>query len=108
MCRPGYRAALIEMAVVSNAALAAYTLNRRSAPLTSHGMRAAYGVYLVEDAEDMDAAPRTAATARGLPIHRPISAAFGDFRRFRAPHQHGLRACSVADSDRRGSRSPGN
>ncbi len=46
--RPGYRAALIEAAVVSNAALAAYTLQQELGAAGSHGLRAAYGVYLLE------------------------------------------------------------
>jgi len=46
--RPGYRAALIEVAVVSNAALAAYTLQQEIGAADDHDMRAAYGVYLLE------------------------------------------------------------
>jgi len=47
--RPGYRAALIEVAVVSNASLAAYTLQQELQAAGSHDIRAAYGVYLLED-----------------------------------------------------------
>jgi len=47
--RPGYRAALIEVAVVSNASLAAYTLQQELRAAGSHDIRAAYGVYLLED-----------------------------------------------------------
>jgi carbonic anhydrase len=47
--RPGYRAALIEVAVVSNAALAAYTLQQEIGAADSQEIRAAYGVYLLED-----------------------------------------------------------
>jgi len=47
--RPGYRAALIEVAVVTNAALAAYTLQQELGAAGSHEIRAAYGVYLLED-----------------------------------------------------------
>ncbi len=45
--RPGYRAALIEVAVVSNAALAAYTVQQEMGT-DQQGLRAAYGVYLLE------------------------------------------------------------
>jgi len=44
----GYRAALIEVAVVSNAALAAYTLQQEIRAAGSHEIRAAYGVYLLD------------------------------------------------------------
>ena len=47
--RPGYRAALIEVAVVSNAVLAAYTLQQEIGAADSHEIRAAYGVYVLED-----------------------------------------------------------
>src|SRR5204862_8149251 len=47
--RPGYRAALIEVAVVSNAVLAAYTLQQEVGAADSHEIRAAYGVYVLED-----------------------------------------------------------
>ena len=43
--RTGYRAALVESAIASNAALAAHTLARELAP---RGLRAAYGVWLLE------------------------------------------------------------
>jgi carbonic anhydrase len=47
--RPGYRAALIEVAVVSNAALAAHTLQQEVAQGgDAEGLRTAYGVYLLE------------------------------------------------------------
>lgn len=45
--RPGYRAALIEAAVVTNAALAAYTLQHEIGTADPAGLRAAYGVYLL-------------------------------------------------------------
>ena len=47
--RPGYREALIESAVVSNAALAAYTLQNELRRAGARGLRAAYGVYLLQD-----------------------------------------------------------
>ncbi len=43
--RPGYRAALLEAAIASNAALAAHTLQRE---LGQGPLRAAYGVWLLE------------------------------------------------------------
>jgi carbonic anhydrase len=45
--RPGYREALIETAVVSNAALAAYTVQQEIGGGDTPGLRAAYGVYLL-------------------------------------------------------------
>ena len=47
--RPGYREALIEATVVSNAALAAYTVQQEigSASDDLQGLRATYGVYLL-------------------------------------------------------------
>src|SRR5215831_15311279 len=47
--RPGYREALIESAVVSNAALAAYTIQHEIGRLGARGLRTAYGVYLLRD-----------------------------------------------------------
>lgn len=47
--RPGYRAALIEAAVVTNAALAAYTLQHEIGTGDPGGLRAAYGVYLLSE-----------------------------------------------------------
>jgi carbonic anhydrase len=55
--RPGYRAALIETAIVVNAALGAHTLVRA---LGGGGLRAAYGVYLIETRRVW--APRAGAT----------------------------------------------
>ena len=49
--RPGYRTALIEMAVVSNAALAAYALQKELGAVDDRAVRAAYGVYLLEARE---------------------------------------------------------
>lgn len=46
--RAGYRAALIESVCVTNAALAAHTLQQHLGPVASEGLRAAYGVYLLE------------------------------------------------------------
>ena len=49
--RPGYRAALIEAAIVSNAALAAYTVQQSLARAGRTTLRAAYGVYVLESRE---------------------------------------------------------
>jgi carbonic anhydrase len=49
--RPGYREALIEVAVVSNAALASYTIQQQIGDGGAHGPRAAYGVYLLAEHE---------------------------------------------------------
>lgn len=45
--RSGYRDALIETAVVSNAALTAYTVQQEIGTLAPGGLRAAFGVYLL-------------------------------------------------------------
>jgi carbonic anhydrase len=47
--RPGYRDALIEVAVVTNAALAAHTLEREIESNAVGGVDAAYGVYLLSE-----------------------------------------------------------
>jgi len=46
--RPGYRKALIEASVVSNAALSAYTLQQELGHRGTGDLRAAYGVWLLE------------------------------------------------------------
>ena len=45
--RQGYRAALIEAAILSNAALAAFTIQHEIGDEDPGGLRAAYGVYLL-------------------------------------------------------------
>jgi carbonic anhydrase len=45
---PGYRQALIESSVVTNAALAAYSIQQEIATGDPSGLRAVYGVYLLE------------------------------------------------------------
>jgi carbonic anhydrase len=78
--RPGYRAALIEMAVVTNAALAAYTLQQEIGAADGQALRAAYGVYLLETREVW--APRAGSSdCAGLaypPIDFPAFSDFGD------------------------------
>ena len=49
--RPGYRKALIEAAVATNAALAAYSLQQEFETGSPGRLRAAYGVYLLESRE---------------------------------------------------------
>lgn len=46
--RPGYRRALIEVATFMNAALAAYTIQQEIDPKNPSGLRAVYGVYLLD------------------------------------------------------------
>jgi carbonic anhydrase len=46
--RPGYRQALIETSVVTNAALAAYSIQQGFEAERSSGLRVAFGVYLLE------------------------------------------------------------
>jgi carbonic anhydrase len=45
---PGYRIALIETSIVINAALAAYTVQKEMRSSDPGGIRAAYGVYILE------------------------------------------------------------
>jgi carbonic anhydrase len=45
---PGYRDALIEMSIITNAALAAYTVQQEMGSSGPGGLRAVYGVYLLE------------------------------------------------------------
>jgi len=76
--RPGYRATLIEVAVVSNAALSAYTLQQQIGAADSHGIRAVYGVYLLEDRQVW--APRAGSRECAGLAYPPVDfAAFGDF-----------------------------
>jgi len=46
---PNYREALLEVAVVSNAALSAHALQREIEKRDAHGVRTAYGVYLLAE-----------------------------------------------------------
>jgi len=57
----GYRAALIETAIVANAALSAHTLQREIGGGDPQALRAAYGVYCIETREVW--APRCGSTA---------------------------------------------
>ena len=76
--RPGYRAALIEVAIVSNTALAAYTLQQELGAAGSGEIRAAYGVYLLEDRRIWS--PRAdSSECTGLAYPPGDFAAFGDF-----------------------------
>ena len=76
--RPGYRAALIEAAVVSNAALAAYTLQQELGAADSYGLRAAYGVYLLE-ARQVWAPRAESSECAGLAYPPADFAAYYDF-----------------------------
>ncbi len=44
---PGYRSALIETSIITNAALAAYTVQQEMGSSSQGGLRAVYGVYLI-------------------------------------------------------------
>ena len=46
--RPGYRQTLIEASIVTNAALAAYSLQQEFGSGDSAGLQVVYGVYLLE------------------------------------------------------------
>jgi carbonic anhydrase len=61
--RQGYRQALIEASVLTNAAFAAYSLRDALAVLAVKGIRAVYAVYLLETREVW--APDSAATGGG-------------------------------------------
>jgi carbonic anhydrase len=75
---PAYREALIEAAIASNAALAAYTVQHELGSDDPHGIRAAYGVYLLGERQVW--APRSgSAECIGL-AHPPADLdAFDDF-----------------------------
>jgi len=76
--RPGYRTALIELAVVSNAALAAFTLQQELGTADAQEIRAAYGVYLLEDRQIW--APRAGSSeCEGLAYPPADFAGFSDF-----------------------------
>jgi carbonic anhydrase len=76
--RRGYREALIEAAIVSNAALAAYTVQQEIGGSDSRYLRAAYGVYLL--AERQIWAPRSgSAECYGLAYPPSDLEAFADF-----------------------------
>ena len=47
--RPGYRKALIEASIVTNAALAAYALQEEFGTVSPTGLNVVYGVYLLEN-----------------------------------------------------------
>jgi len=76
--RRGYRDALIEAVIVSNAALAAYTVQQEIGASDSSRLRAAYGVYLL--AERQIWAPRGgSAECAGLASPPADFAAFAEF-----------------------------
>lgn len=74
----GYRAALIEVAVVSNAALAAFTLQQQIGSVDEGGLRFAYGVYLLE-ARCVWAPRAGSSECAGLAYPPADAAAFTDF-----------------------------
>jgi carbonic anhydrase len=76
--RRGYREALIEAAIVSNAALAAYTVQQEIGTDDPLGLRAAYGVYLLSARQVW--APRSGSTECGGLAYPPVDGAgFDDF-----------------------------
>jgi carbonic anhydrase len=76
--RHGYREALIEAAIVSNAALTAYTVQQEISGSDSRYLRAAYGVYLL--AERQIWAPRSgSAECYGLAYPPSDLETFADF-----------------------------
>jgi carbonic anhydrase len=76
--RPGYRQALTEAAVVSNAALAAYTLQQELGTVDAQGLQTSYGVYLLAARQIW--APRShSAECDGLAYPPSDFAAFSHF-----------------------------
>ena len=76
--RPGYRQALTEAAVVSNAALAAYTLQQELGTVDTQGLQTSYGVYLLAARQIW--APRShSAECDGLAYPPSDFAAFSHF-----------------------------
>ena len=76
--RRGFREALVEAAIVSNAALAAYAVQQEIGNGDPHVLRAAYGVYLLASRQIW--APRSASAAcAGLAYPPADQPAFEDF-----------------------------
>lgn len=71
--RPGYRKALIEVAIFLNAALAAYTIQQEIDPANPNGLRAVYGVYLLDTRQIW--APRADGSKTGGLDHPPANRA---------------------------------
>jgi len=67
--RPGYRNALVEVAILLNAALAAYTIQQEIDPANPHGLCAVYGVYLLDTRQIW--APRADGSRTGGLAHPP-------------------------------------
>ncbi len=95
--RPRYREALIEAAIVANAALAAYTLQHEIGSVDPHGIRAAYGVYLLGERQVW--APRSGSAECGGLAYPPSDPA--RVRRIRA-----MRSCARSGSPRCSTRAP--
>jgi len=78
--RPGYRRALIEVAILVNAALAAYTIQQELDPSNPDGLRAVYGVYLLDTRQIW--APRADSPKTGGLVNPPKDrAGFADLGR---------------------------
>ena len=73
--RPGYRDALIEVSVLMNAALAAHTIQQELGARDGHGLRAIYGVYLL-NTRQIWAPQGAAAHSGGLAVPPRDLAAF--------------------------------
>jgi len=76
--RPGYRTALIEATIATNAALAAYTVQQEIGSAERNGLRAAYGVYLLSERQ-IWAPTVNADDGSGLAWPPPDRASFRDF-----------------------------
>ncbi len=71
--RPGYRRALIEVAILMNTALAAYTIQKELDPESPNGLCAVYGVYLLDTRQIW--APRGDGSKTGGLDHPPADRA---------------------------------
>jgi len=78
--QPGYRRALTEVAILLNAALAAHTIQRELGPENPGGLKAVYGVYLLDTRQIW--APRADGPKTGGLADPPADrAAFADLAR---------------------------
>lgn len=77
--RPGYRAALLELAVASNAALSAHMLQQQLQDADHRDLRAAWGVYVLSERRVWAPRGGGGADCEGLAWPPADLAAFGEF-----------------------------
>jgi carbonic anhydrase len=66
--RPGYRQALIETSIATNAALAAHSIEKEIRTSDPAGLRTAYGVYLLETRQVWTPGPGTSERGKSKPM----------------------------------------